>query len=97
MVRKPDGIIEPVEISYQAPAWQQTPHGLIPSAPASGVSSSRLKALTGMGARGLKLKRDGHELTMDANDAFVRDGDEILAATPVRQPRPRIVPPPPSR
>jgi ankyrin repeat protein len=97
MVRKPDGIIEPVEISYQAPAWQQTPHGMIPSAPASGVSSSRLKALTGMEARGLKLKRDGHELTIDANDAFVRDGDEILAATPVRQPQPRIVPPPPSR
>lgn len=97
MVRKPDGIIEPVEVSYQAPAWQQTPHGLISPAPASGVSSSRLKALTGMEARGLKLKRDGHELTIDANDAFVRDGDEILAATPVRQPRPRIVPPRPSR
>lgn len=97
MVRKPDGIIEPVEISYQAPTWQQTPQGLIPSAPASGVSSSRLKALTGMEARGLKLKRDGHELTIDANDAFVRDGDEIIAATPIRQPRPRIVPTAPSR
>jgi ankyrin repeat protein len=97
MVRKPDGIIEPVEVSYQAPVWQQTPHGMISSAPASGVTSSRLKALTGMEARGLKLKRDGHELTIDANDAFVRDGDEIIAATPVRQPRPRIVPPPPSR
>ena len=103
MVRKADGIIEPVEVSYQAPAWQQTPHGLISSAPASGVSSSRLKALTGMEARGLKLKRDGHELTIDTTDPLVRDGDEIHVGgnyappQPARQPRPRIVPPPPSR
>jgi hypothetical protein len=104
MVRKPDGIIDPVEISYQPPSWQQTPYGLIPLAPASGVSSSRLKLLTGMSARRLRLKRDGHEVTIDTNDAFLRDGDEIMPAfglppTPTSssaplQPQPRIVPPP---
>lgn len=105
MVRKKDGIIDPVEISYQQPAWQQTPHGLIPLTPASGVSSSRLKLLTGMEARGFLLKRGGHELTVERVDLFIRDGDEIVVgglvpqpATPsgTRAPRPRILPPTPA-
>ena len=110
MVRKPDGIIEPVEISYQQAAWQQTPHGLIPLDPASGVSSSRLRWVTGMAARGLKLKRGGHELNIATTDAFVRDGDEIIMGGPfvpgmqmiptppggARSPRARVQPPQPS-
>ncbi len=102
MIRKQDGIIKPVEISYQQAAWQQTPHGLIPLAPAKGVSSARLRLLTGMEARGLQLKRDGHTLTIDRIDAFVRDGDEIIvggvyvpAPQGGRQPRPRMAPPTP--
>lgn len=104
MIRKQDGIIDPLEISYQQPAWQKTPHGLIPLAPASGVSSSRLKLLTGMEAWGFLLKRGGHELTVERVDLFIRDGDEIAVggsvpqpATPsgTRAPRPRIVPPTP--
>ncbi len=110
MLRKPDGIIEPVEISYQQAAWQQTPHGLIPLAPSSGVSSSRLKALTGMDARGQQLKRDGKELKIGPTDPFIRDGDEIIVGglfvpgmqqipTPpggARPPRARVQPPQPT-
>jgi ankyrin repeat protein len=106
MVRKQDGIIEPVEISYQQAAWQPTPHGLLPLTSASGVVSSRLRPLTGMDARGLRLKRDGHEFTIASPDAFVRDGDEIMIefrflpspTTPSGspQPRPRVQSPEPS-
>ena len=93
MVRKEDGIIEPVEIAYRQPDWQQTPHGLIPLAPASGVSSSRLKLLTAMETRGQQLKRSGHKLTIHSVDLFVRDGDEIIVSSGRPIVRPSVSPP----
>jgi ankyrin repeat protein len=104
MVRKQDGIINPVAISYHQPDWQKTPHGLIPLPPQQGVASPRLFALTGMNGVGLILKRDGHELRSDSDDPLLRDGDEIrveVHSPPMPIPagerqRRRVVLPPPS-
>jgi hypothetical protein len=106
MIRKQDGIINPVEISYHQPEWKVTPHGLVPLLPQHGVSTTRLFALTGMNGMGLILKRDGHELRSNSDDPLLRDGDEVVVEmappppmpvpvpVPGRQSRPRIVPPP---
>jgi hypothetical protein len=103
MIRKQDGIINPVEISYHQPEWKVTPHGLVPLPPPQGVSTTRLSVLTGMNGMGLILKRDGHELRSNSNDPLLRDGDEVTVDTqrapmpiPGRQPRPMVVPPPSS-
>ena len=106
MVRKQDGIINPVEISYHQPEWKVTPHGLVPLPPKEGLASPRLFALTGMNGMGLLLKRDGHELRSNSGDPLLRDGDEIRVDASMQQPagqvppwvqrqsRPRVVPPP---
>jgi hypothetical protein len=102
MVRKQDGIIEPVAINYRQPAWNPTPHGLIPLAPTHGVSTTRLLSLTGTIGPNLILKRDGDKLNIGLGDPLLRDGDEIRvdvrmmppAPSPQRRPGPRVVPPP---
>ncbi len=106
MIRKQDGIIESVTISYHQPEWKTTPHGLVPLAPAKGVSGTRLFLLTGMGGSNTVLKRDGLELKVASENPVLRDGDEIRVDMPVLQPaghipprqqrgaRPRVVPPP---
>jgi hypothetical protein len=100
MVRKQDGIIEPVEISYRQPDWKSTPHGLIPLPPKQGIATTRLLALTDLKWTSLILKRDGHELRFASADPLLRDSDEIAVDVmpqpmqPQRQPRPLVVPPP---
>lgn len=101
MVRKGDGIIESVAINYHQPEWKPTPHGLIPLAPAKGVSTTRLFELTGMGGSNSILIRDGAELIIALANPLLRDGDEIRVDPNMSQsqqfqkpPRPRIVPPP---
>lgn len=102
MVRKGDGIIEPVAINYHQPAWNPTPHGLIPLAPAKGVSTARLFDLTGMSGTNLILKREECDLNIASGNPLLRDGDEIRvdvrmmppAPSPQRRTRPTVVPPP---
>jgi len=106
MVRKQDGIINPVGISYHQADWKSTPHGLVPLLPNQGVVSPRLFALTGMSTSPV-LKRDGVELLSNSVDPLLRDGDEVAFAVSPRpmsapmqppssqpQSRPRIVQPP---
>lgn len=98
MIRKQDGIINPVEISYHQPEWKETPHGLVPLNPPQGVSTTRLFALTGMSGPGLVLKREGHVLRSNSVDPLLRDGDEISLSQNISQPRPprQVVQPPPT-
>lgn len=107
LIRKVDGIIEPVNMVYHQPDWRETPHGLIPWFPKEGVSTMRFSSFSGASLTDAGLMRDGSRLSIGRIvDPFLRDGDQVdfsktLSSQPAplaptyHQQRPRVVPPPP--